>query len=79
MSSLVKVERLAETEVGDEHPMARATFCMRDKDVLGFDVTVDDLERVQVSETCGHLAQGALRVEGAHDLLVLIRPLDDVR
>jgi hypothetical protein len=48
---LVDVELLAESEVRDEHPKTALTstsFCCRDEDVLRLDVTVDDLERVEV-------------------------------
>jgi hypothetical protein len=38
-----------------------------------------DVERVEMLETKGNLARGALRVEGVGDLGELVRPFDKVR
>jgi hypothetical protein len=55
-----------------------ALFGTRDEDVLGFDVAMHDLERMQVPEARRNLAYGTLRVEGHSDLAKLVWPLNDI-
>ena len=44
-------------------PARLALFCTRDEDVLRFDVTMHDLERMQVPEARRNLAYGTLGIE----------------
>lgn len=55
-----------------------ALLRVRDKNVLRLDVAVDDLERVQVSQTRRDLLQCPLRVERDRDVAELVWPLNDV-
>jgi hypothetical protein len=59
-------------------PAGLTLLCTRDEDVLGFDIAMHDLERMQVSEARRNLAYGALGIEGHSDLTELVWPLNDI-
>lgn len=59
---LVDIELLAESKVGNEHAETSSAFRGRDENVLRFDVAMNDLEVVQMSETGSYLSQRLLRI-----------------
>lgn len=85
---LVHVQLLTQPKIRYQHPMSRVSpahsrptpvlFGPRYEDILGFDIAVDYLQRMQVSQPGRDLPQRPFGVEPVGDIFMLVRALYDV-